>query len=103
MGAQEARTRIVDNIKLASMVDLYVEFRGEMYLKLSRGNLLPKRWEDLHHWFGSAIAPKEWIDSLATTAPSSFSNVDRAKEDLIQFKFDVIDIYLFETSLDRRY
>ena len=50
--AQEARTRTVDNIKLASMVDLYVEFRGEMYLKLSSGNLLPKRWKDLYYWFG---------------------------------------------------
>jgi len=34
----------------------------------------------LYQWFGSDIALKEGKDSLAKTAPSTFSNVDVAKE-----------------------
>ena len=68
---------------LSSVGDHCVEFRGEMYLKLMSRNLL--EWEDLYNWFGSAIAPRQWRQSLTSTAPSSFSGVDRAREGLTQF------------------
>ena len=70
---------------LTSMSREYMEFKEEMFVKLVSGQLLPKAWEDLHQWFGSAIAPNEWIDGMANIAPSSFSNVERARERLTQF------------------
>ena len=70
---------------ITSMSSEYVKFKGGIFVKLVSGNLLPKAWEDLYQWFGSAIAPKKWIDDMAKTTPSSFSNVDRAKERMTQF------------------
>jgi hypothetical protein len=84
-GTYKARVRVIDEMRLSSIEDDCVEFKGEMYLKLTSGNLMPKVWGDLYHWFGSAIAPKEWREGLASTAPSSFSSVDRAKEGITQF------------------
>jgi len=84
-GTYEARVRMSDEIILSSVGDACVEFKGEMCLKLTSGNLLPRVWEDLYTWFGLAMAPKEWRQGLASTAPSSFSGVDRAKEGLTQF------------------
>ena len=82
---QKPRTMSVEDMILTSMSSEYVEFKGEIFVKLVSGNLLPKAWEDLYQWFGSAIAPKEWIDGMANTTPSSFSNVERARERLTQF------------------
>jgi len=59
--------------------------RGELFLKLVSGNLVSKTWEDLYRWFGSAIAPKEWIECMDKTAPSSFTSVDKAKERMTHF------------------
>jgi len=82
----KTRARDADNIALSSVDNEYIEFKGDIYLKLAGGNLLLKIWEDLYQWFGSDIAPKkEWRDSLAKTVPSTFSNVDVAKECLTQF------------------
>jgi len=72
-------------MRLTSLGNEYVQFKGGMYLKFASGNLLPKAWEDLYQGFGSAIDPKEWRDALANTAPSSFSNADKAKEGMTQF------------------
>ena len=72
-------------MRLSSVEDDCVEFKGEIYLKLASGNLMPEVWGDLYHWFGSAIAPKERREGLVATAPSSFSSVDRAKEGVTQF------------------
>ena len=76
---------MADKMTLSSVGDDCVEFKGGVYLKLTSGNLLPKEWEDLYKWFGSAMAPREWRQSLASTAPSSFSGVDRAREGVTQF------------------
>ena len=81
----KARIRKVDDMRLATVGNNCVEFKGEVYLKLASGNLLPQAWGDLYHWFASAIAPREWRERLASTAPSSFSSLDRAKEGLTQF------------------
>ena len=70
---------------LTSVDNEYVEFKGDVYLKLASGNVLLKVREDLYQWFGSDIAPKMGKDSLAKTAPSTFANVDVAKECLTQF------------------
>ena len=70
---------------VSSVGDNCLEFKGKMYLKLVSGNLLPKEWEDHYNWFGSAIASRQCRQSLASTTPSSFSGVDRAREGLTQF------------------
>ena len=84
-GPQKPRTRSVEDMTLPSMSSEYVEFKGGIFVKLVSGNLLPKAWEDLYQWLGSVIGPKKCIDDMAKTAPSSFSNVDRAKERMTQF------------------
>ena len=84
-GSLKARARNVDDIALSSVDSEYIMFKGVNYLKLKSGNLLPKIWEDLYQWFGSAIAPKDWRDRLANTAPTAFSNEDEARESLTQF------------------
>jgi len=84
-GRLKARSRNIDDIALSSVDSEYVMFKGVIYLKLKSGNLLPKIWEDLYQWFGSAIAPKDWRDRLANTAPATFSNGDVARESLTQF------------------
>ena len=84
-GPYKSRVRMADKMTLSSVGDDCVEFKGEMYLKLTSGNLLPKEWEDLYKWFSPAMAPREWRQSLASTAPSYFSGVDRAREGLTQF------------------
>ena len=71
-GPQKAKTRDVDDIMLTFMGSEYVEFKGGLFLKLVSGNLLPKAWENLYLWFGSAVAPKEWIDNIAQVAPFFF-------------------------------
>ena len=55
----QARVRTADEITLSSVGDDCVQFKGGGYLKLTSGNLLPKEWEDLYNWFGSAIAPRQ--------------------------------------------
>ena len=84
-GHLKPRARNADDIALSSVDSEYITFKGVIYLKLKSGNLLPKIWEDLYQWFGSAIAPKDWRDRLASTAPTSFSNGDLARESLTQF------------------
>jgi len=84
-GPYKARVRTADEMTVSSVGDNCIEFKGKMYLKLVSGNLLPKEWEDHYNWFGSAIAPRKWKQSLASTAPSSFSGVDREREGLTQF------------------
>jgi len=83
-GQLKPRARNADNIALSSVDSEYITLKGDLYLKLASENLLPKIWEDLYQWFGSAIAPKELRDSLSSTAPSTFSNVGVAKESLTQ-------------------
>ena len=83
-GRLKARARNVDDIALSSVDSEYIMFKGVIYLKLKSGNLLPKIWEDLYQWFGSAIAPKDWRDRLANTAPTTISNGDVARESLTQ-------------------
>ena len=84
-GPLKTRARDTENIALSSVDNEYIMFKGDLYLKLASGNLLPKIWEDLYQWFGSAIAPKDWKDRLANTAPTTFSNGDVARESLTQF------------------
>ena len=84
-GRQKARAKVADNLSIIKRVDEYYLFKGEKYLKLSSGNLLPQVWEDLYRWFGSAIAPKAWREAMTRTTPGSFSEVQRAREEMTQF------------------
>ena len=47
-GPQKAKTRDADDISMTNVSGEYVEFKGELFLKLVSGNLLPKAWEDLY-------------------------------------------------------
>jgi len=71
-GTHKERIRKIYEMRLSSVGDDCVECKGEMYLQLASGNLMPKAWGDMYHWFGLAIAPKEWREGLASTAPSYF-------------------------------
>jgi len=42
MGPYKAKARTADEMTLSSVGDHCIEFKGEMYLKLTSGNLLPK-------------------------------------------------------------
>ena len=47
-GLQKAKAKVADNLSITKRVDEYYLFKGEKYLKLSSGNLLPEAWEDLY-------------------------------------------------------
>ena len=84
-GSQKVKTRDADDMSMTNMSGDYFEFNGELFLNLVSGNLLSKAWEDSYRSFGSAIAPKEWIEYMDKTAPSYFTNVYMAKERMTQF------------------
>ena len=84
-GPQKARVRASDEVMVVTSVGGYLEFKGESYFVLTNGNLLPKIWEDIYQWFAGGLAPKEWKESLAKTAPLRFTEKDRAKEGLTQW------------------
>ena len=63
-GPQKARTKVADNMIIASMVDEDVLFKQETYLKLSSGNLLPEAWKYLYGWFGSAINSARGLETV---------------------------------------
>jgi len=84
-GPQKTRVRASDEVIVVDSSGGYVEFKGVSYFVLSNGNLLPKIWEDLYQWFAGGIAPKEWKESLAKTAPAVFTEKDKAKEGITQW------------------
>ena len=84
-GPQKAKAKVADNLSITKRVDEYYLLKGETYLKLSSGNLLPEACEHLYRWFGSARAPKAWREAMARTAPGSFSKVQRAREEMTHF------------------
>ena len=84
-GPQKARVRASDEVMVVASVGGYLEFKGESYFVLTNGNLLPKIWEDIYQWFAGGLAPKEWKESLAKTAPLRFTEKNRAKEGLTQW------------------
>ena len=45
---QKPRARSVEGVILTSVSSEYVEFKGEIFVKLVGGNLLRKAWEDLY-------------------------------------------------------
>ena len=56
------------------------EVRGERFVVLASGNLLPERWLDIYEWFLGGRAPKNWLDQFSKTAPSNFSELDNVCE-----------------------
>ena len=42
-------------------------------------------WIDVYPWCVGGIALKEWRDKLARTAPESYTEVDKAKEENTQW------------------
>jgi hypothetical protein len=84
-GPQKARVRAYDEVAVVNSAGGIVEFKGVSYFVLSNGNWLPKMWEDIHHWFAGGVAPKDWVESLAKTAPAVFTEKDKAKEGITQW------------------
>ena len=79
-GPYKPRVQEDDGTELLSGVRLIREVRGESYVVLSSGNLLPEKWHDIYEWYGGGKAPKDWINRLQMTEPGSFNDVDQAVE-----------------------
>ena len=91
-GPQKPRVHASDGVTVVASAGGYMEFKGESYFVLSNGNLLPREWEDIYQWFAGGLALKDWKEYLAKTAPSVFTEKDKAKEGLTQWT--VVDNYL---------
>ena len=62
-----------------------MSFKGESYFKLSNGNMIPKKWQDIYEWSAGGIASLVWREALARTAPYTQTARDKAKEEFSQF------------------
>lgn len=54
---------------------------GENHVVLDSGHLMPVMWIDIYEWYTGGKAPKDWLDRLNRTAPSSFTDIDRVVEE----------------------
>ena len=74
--------RVLDQDRRAVRIltEEYIEVDGESYVVLNSGNLLLKKWVDIFEWFAGGRAPRDWIDRFNSTAPDTYTDVDRAKE-----------------------
>ena len=78
-GPQKSQPARINNGRITSSVDGYVEFKGIRYFKLTNGMLLPEIWRDIYEWYASRVAPRSWEDALAKTALLTMSGIDQAK------------------------
>ena len=62
-----------------TMRSMHVIFKEQEYCKLTNGNLIPKKWQDIYEWFASGIAPSQWREALDRTAPRSHSATGKGK------------------------
>ena len=77
---QKPRQRTEDSGTVVAMGCENVMFNGESYYRLTNGNMLPSKWRDLYYWFAAGMAPMEWRDALARTAPCTYTDSDKVKE-----------------------
>ena len=68
-GLQKPRQRIPDSRVVFIMGYEHVIFNGELYYKLTNGNILPSKWLNIYDWFTAGMAPSECRDALAKTVP----------------------------------
>ena len=79
-GPQKQRALEQDGRTVRMLTREYIEFDGESYVVLNSGNLLVKKWVDIFEWYAGGRAPQDWIDRFNSTAPVTYTDVDRAKE-----------------------
>ena len=56
------------------------EIEKDRYIVLRSGNLLLEDWMDVYEWYLGGKAPWDWIERFNSTAPGSFSEIDRLEE-----------------------
>ncbi len=79
-GPQKHRALEKDGRTMRMLTGEYIEFDGKSYVVLKSGTLLVKKWVDIFEWFAGGRAPQDWIDRFNSTAPDTYTDVDRAKE-----------------------
>ena len=85
-GKQKPRVRALDGgAVVETMRSMHVIFKGQEYCKLTNGNLIPKKWQDIYEWFASGIAPSQWREALNRTAPRAHSATEKAREGFSKF------------------
>ena len=85
-GKQKPRVRALDGgAVVETMRSMHVIFKEQEYCKLTNGNLIPKKWQDIYEWFASGIAPSQWREALDRTAPRAHSATERAREGFSKF------------------
>ena len=84
-GPQKARAQRVESGAVMTLGCQYVSFKGESYFKLSNGNMIPRKWQDIYEWVAGGIAPLVWREALSRTAPDSQTAREKAKEEFSQF------------------
>jgi hypothetical protein len=80
MGARVARAREHDGRAVVIGSDRLRVVDGDTYVVLHSGNLLLKKWLDIFEWFLGGRAPQDWWIRLNTTAPGTYTDIDRVKE-----------------------
>ena len=80
-GPQVAKARVQDDRAVFARSKGMKVVDGENYVMLVSGNLLPDEWIDIYEWYTGGRAPKDWLDRLNRTAPSSFTDIDRVIEE----------------------
>ena len=79
-GPYRGRTRIEDSREVLLGAGSIREIKGERFVVLASGNLLPEVWRDIYDWFWGGKVPKDWYDRFNKTAPDTFDESKRAKE-----------------------
>lgn len=79
-GARVARAREHDGRAVEIGSDKLKVVDGDTYVVLHSGNLLLKKWLDIYEWFLGGRAPQDWWVRLNNTAPSTYTDIDRANE-----------------------
>ena len=79
-GPRKTRALYQDGRDVRIVTEQYIEVDGESYVVLKSGNLLVRKWVDIFEWFAGGRAPRDWLDRFNTTAPDTYTDVDRVKE-----------------------
>ena len=79
-GTYRVRAAVETGGKVVSSVVEEVEYRGERYFRIHDGMLVPLDWRDVYDWVVGKIAPREWREMMARSAPDSMNELGRMKE-----------------------
>ena len=79
-GPQKKRARTSNSVQIISAELEEIQFKGETYMKLTDGNLMPKKFIGYFEYYSAGKAPQPWLDALAKTAPLDFTANQTANE-----------------------